>query len=55
MTEDIPNENAVVQKLRQEGREENFGKTGFQFFKGNLKTSVRKKKKSDFDPKSALC
>lgn len=44
MTEIITNENAIVQKLRQEGREENLGKIGFQFFKGNLKTSLRKKK-----------
>lgn len=46
MTEIIANENAIVQKLRWEGREENLRKIGFEFFKGNLKTSVRKKKKN---------
>lgn len=51
MTEIIANENAIVQKLRWEGREENLRKIGFEFFKGNLKTSVRKKKKILFQPK----
>lgn len=55
MTEIIPNENAIVQKLGQEGREENWGKICFQFFKGNLKTYVRKEKKSYFNPNSTLC
>lgn len=51
MTEIIPKENAILQELGQEGGEENLGRIGFQFFKGNK----GKKKTSYFNPNSTLC
>lgn len=52
MIEIIPNEDASAQKLTQEERE-NLGNVGFQIFKQNLTSSVRKEKK--FNPNLTLC
>lgn len=62
MTEINPKNNAIIQKLGQEGEKGYLGTISFQFFKEkcddfcgkNVITSVRKEKKC-FNPNSSLC